>query len=55
MVKILVFYYFMYGYIEIMVYVVVDGVNWVDGVEVVVKCVLEIMQVEVFVKVGGKM
>lgn len=43
MVKVLVFYYFMYGYIETMVCVVVEGVSKVDGVEVVVKCVLEIM------------
>lgn len=48
------FYYFMYGYIEIMVYVVVEGVKKVDGVEVIIKCVLEIMLFEIFVKVGGK-
>lgn len=43
MVKVLVFYYFMYGYIETMVRVVVEGVSKVDGVEVVVKRVSEIM------------
>lgn len=46
MVKVFVFYYLVYGYIEIMVYVVVEGVKFV-GVEVIVKCVLELVLDEV--------
>lgn len=53
MVKVLVFYYFIYGYIEMMVNVVVDGVCSV-GVIVDVKCVFEMVLEEIVCNVYFK-
>jgi NAD(P)H dehydrogenase (quinone) len=55
MTKVLVIYYSMYGHIEIMAKAVADGVREVDGVEVTIKRVAELMPREVAEKAGAKL
>src|SRR3954471_19264109 len=47
MTKVLVLYYSMYGHIEKMAYAVADGAREVDGVDVVVKRVPELVPEEI--------
>lgn len=54
MSKVLVLYYSMYGHIETMANAVAEGVRKVDGVQVDVKRVPELMDDEAFRKAGGK-
>lgn len=54
MAKILVVYYSMYGHIETMANAVVEGVREVEGVEVTLKRVAEIMDEEKARAVGAK-
>ncbi|MEN2976854.1 NAD(P)H:quinone oxidoreductase [Tistrella bauzanensis] len=55
MTKVLVLYYSMYGHIETMAGAVAEGAASVDGVEVTVKRVPEIMPREVAEKAGAKL
>lgn len=55
MAKILVLYYSMYGHIETMASAVAEGVCSVDGVEVIIKRVPELMPEDVARKVGAKL
>ncbi|HET6519960.1 MAG TPA: NAD(P)H:quinone oxidoreductase, partial [Geminicoccaceae bacterium] len=55
MTKVLVLYYSMYGHIETMAYAVAEGARSVDGVEVDVKRVPELMPREVAEKAGAKL
>ena len=55
MTKVLVLYYSMYGHIETMAGAVADGVREVDGVEVTVKRVPELMPREAAEKAGAKL
>ncbi len=55
MAKILVLYYSMYGHIEQMAEAIAEGVKMVDGVEVTIKRVPELMPVEVAQKAGAKL
>ena len=54
MSKVLVLYYSMYGHIEAMANAVAEGVRKVDGVQVEIKRVPELMDAEAFAKAGGK-
>ena len=54
MPKLLVLYYSMYGHIETMAGAVADGARSVDGIEVTVKRVPELLSEEKLKKVGGK-
>ena len=55
MTKLLVLYYSMYGHIETMAHAVADGARAVDGVEVTVKRVPELMSEESARKHGAKL
>ena len=55
MTRVLVLYYSMYGHIETMANAVADGAREVDGVEVTVKRVAELMPREVAEKAGAKL
>jgi NAD(P)H dehydrogenase (quinone) len=55
MTKVLVLYYSMYGHIETMARAVADGAAEVDGVEVTVKRVPELMPREAAEKAGAKL
>lgn len=55
MTKVLVLYYSMYGHIETMANAVADGAKSVEGVEVSVKRVPELMPEEVARKAGAKL
>jgi len=55
MTKVLVLYYSMYGHIETMAYAVAEGAKAVDGVDVTVKRVPELMPREVAEKAGAKL
>ncbi|MCO6429116.1 NAD(P)H:quinone oxidoreductase [Nitrosomonas communis] len=55
MAKILVLYYSMYGHIETMASAVAEGVRSVDGVEVIIKRVPELMPEDMARKVGAKL
>ncbi len=55
MAKVLVLYYSMYGHIEIMSKAVAEGVRKVEGTEVFVKRVPELMSADVARKVGAKL
>lgn len=55
MARILVLYYSMYGHIETMAKAVVEGVKRVDGTEVILKRVPELMSEEVARRVGAKL
>ncbi len=55
MTKVLVLYYSMYGHVETMAKAVAEGAGGVDGTEVVIKRVPELMPEEVARKAGGKM
>ena len=54
MTKVLVLYYSMYGHIETMAKAVAEGAETVDGVEVTVKRVPELMTDEQLKQAGGK-
>lgn len=55
MTKVLVLYYSMYGHIEIMAGAIAEGARSVEGVEVTVKRVPELMSAEVAAKYGAKL
>lgn len=55
MTRILVLYYSMYGHVETLAQAVAEGARAVDGVEVVIKRVPEIMPEEVARKHGAKL
>ena len=55
MTKILVLYYSMYGHIETMAYAIAEGARLVNGVNVDVKRVPELISEEELKKFGGKM
>jgi len=55
MTKVLVLYYSMYGHIETMANAIAAGAGEVDGVEVSVKRVAELMPPEVAAKAGAKL
>lgn len=55
MTKVLVLYYSMYGHIETMANAVAEGAKKVDGVEVTVKRVPELMPREVAERAGAKL
>ena len=55
MKKILILYYSMYGHVETMAKAVAEGASSVDGVEVTVKRVPEIMSEEAASKAGAKL
>ncbi len=55
MTKVLVVYYSMYGHIETMANAVAEGAKEVEGVEVTVKRVAELMPREVAEKAGAKL
>ena len=54
MTKLLVLYYSMYGHVETMAQAVAEGARAVEGVEVTIKRVPELLSDEKLVKVGGK-
>ncbi|RVU34997.1 NAD(P)H:quinone oxidoreductase [Hwanghaeella grinnelliae] len=54
MTKVLVLYYSMYGHIETMAKAVAEGAESVDGVEVTIKRVPELMSDEQLAQAGGK-
>ena len=55
MTKILILYYSMYGHVETLANAVAEGVRSVEGVEVVVKRVPELMPADVAKKHGAKL
>ncbi|HLC15604.1 MAG TPA: NAD(P)H:quinone oxidoreductase [Thermodesulfovibrionia bacterium] len=55
MAKILVLYYSMYGHVEFLAYAVAEGAGRVEGVEVTVKRVPELMPEDVARRVGAKL
>ncbi|MFZ2311329.1 MAG: NAD(P)H:quinone oxidoreductase [Methylobacter sp.] len=55
MTKVLVLYYSMYGHIEIMAKAVAEGARSVEGAEVTIKRVPELMSEDVARKVGAKL
>ncbi len=55
MSKILVLYYSMYGHIETLASAIAEGAKGVDGVEVTVKRVAELMPPDVAAKYGAKL
>ena len=55
MTRVLVVYYSMYGHIETMAHAVAEGAKEVDGVDVSVKRVAELMPWEVAEKAGAKL
>ena len=55
MTKILVLYYSMYGHVETMSGAIAEGARSVEGTDVVIKRVLEIMSPEVAAKYGAKL
>lgn len=55
MTKVLVVYYSMYGHVETMANAIAEGAKSVDGVQVSVKRVAEIMPEEVAKKAGAKL
>lgn len=54
MKKILILYYSMYGHVESMANAVAKGANSVDGIEVIIKRVPEIMSEEIAREAGAK-
>jgi NAD(P)H dehydrogenase (quinone) len=55
MPKLLVLYYSMYGHVETMAQAIADGARQVEGVEVTIKRVPELMSPEVAAKYGAKL
>jgi NAD(P)H dehydrogenase (quinone) len=55
MTKVLVLYYSMYGHVETMARAVAEGARSVDGTDVIVKRVAEVMPREVAEKAGAKL
>ncbi len=54
MTKLLVLYYSMYGHVETMTQAVAEGARAVDGVEVTIKRVPELLSADKLAQVGGK-
>ena len=54
MTKLLVLYYSMYGHVETMTQAVAEGARGVDGVEVTIKRVPELLSADKLAQVGGK-
>ena len=54
MTKLLVLYYSMYGHVETMTQAIAEGARAVDGVEVTIKRVPELLSADKLVQVGGK-
>lgn len=54
MTKLLVLYYSMYGHVETMAQAIVEGARSVDGVEVTLKRVPELLSADKLSQVGGK-
>ncbi len=54
MTKLLVLYYSMYGHVETMTQAIAEGARAVDGVEVTIKRVPELLSDDKLAKVGGK-
>lgn len=54
MTKLLVLYYSMYGHVETMAQAIVEGARAVDGVEVTLKRVPELLNADKLAQVGGK-
>ena len=54
MTKLLVLYYSMYGHVEIMASAIAEGARSVDGVEVTIKRVPELMSEDAVRKAGGQ-
>lgn len=54
MTKLLVLYYSMYGHVETMTQAIAEGARSVNGVEVTIKRVPELLSDEKLAKVGGK-
>jgi NAD(P)H dehydrogenase (quinone) len=54
MTKVLVLYYSMYGHVETLAGAIAEGARGVDGVEVTVKRVAELMSADKLASVGGK-
>ncbi len=54
MTKLLVVYYSMYGHVETLAKAIAEGARSVDGVEVTVKRVPELMSAEKLAQAGGK-
>lgn len=55
MTKVLVLYYSMYGHVETLAYAVAEGARGVDGTEVSVKRVPDLMPEDVALKAGAKL
>jgi NAD(P)H dehydrogenase (quinone) len=55
MTKILILYYSMYGHVETLAHAIAEGVREIDGVEVVIKRVPELMPEEAARKAGAKL
>jgi NAD(P)H dehydrogenase (quinone) len=55
MIKVLVLYYSMYGHVETMAKAVAEGARQVDGVEVTIKRVPELVPEEVLINSGAKL
>lgn len=55
MTRVLVLYYSMYGHVETMAQAIAEGARTVDGVEVTIKRVPELLSSEKLAQVGGKM
>ncbi len=54
MTKLLVLYYSMYGHVETMTQAIAEGAHGVDGVEVTIKRVPELLSADKLAQVGGK-
>ena len=54
MTKLLVLYYSMYGHVETMTQAIAEGARAVDGVEVTIKRVPELLSADKLAQVGGK-
>ena len=54
MTKLLVLYYSMYGHVETMTHAIAEGARAVDGVEVTIKRVPELLSADKLTQVGGK-
>ena len=55
MTKVLVLYYSMYGHIETMAKAVAEGARSIEGVEVIIKRVPELVSEDVALKAGAKL
>lgn len=55
MTKILILYYSMYGHVEAMAYAVAEGARFIEGVEVTIKRVAELVPEDIALKAGAKL